>query len=95
MVWLSKLIFEKFCRFEKGRSRGRGLASCDDVARRSQSSVRSWDMPQRPSKKPKTQPAPKAGAQDKNAGKVHGSRQRHTTETTKAILGKFQGRKSI
>jgi hypothetical protein len=52
-------------------------------------------MPPRPSKKVKTQPNAKPGAETGGAGKVQASQQRHWNETTKAILGKFQGRKSI
>ena len=51
-------------------------------------------MPQRPSKKVKKQPAPKPGAPDA-AAPPQGSQQRHRNETTKSILAKFQGRKSI
>lgn len=52
-------------------------------------------MPQRPSKKPKVQPNAKAST---GTGSVEGdqaSQQRHREKTTKAIIGKFQGRKSI
>ena len=51
-------------------------------------------MPQRPSKKVKTQPAAKPGAPDA-AAPPQGSQQRHRAHETKAILAKFQGRKSI
>lgn len=51
-------------------------------------------MPQRPSKKVRKQPAAKPGAQDA-AAPPQGSQQRHLHETTKSILAKFQGRKSI
>jgi hypothetical protein len=52
-------------------------------------------MPQRPSKKPKAQPPAKPGAAAIAAGSDQASQQRHREKTTKAILGKFQGRKSI
>ena len=51
-------------------------------------------MPQRPSKKAKTQSVRKPGVVDA-AGRIQGSQQRQRDETTKAILAKFQGRKSI
>ncbi len=51
-------------------------------------------MPQRPSKKPRPQPAAKPGAQDA-AAPAQGSQQRHRAYEAKAILAKFQGRKSI
>ena len=52
-------------------------------------------MPQRPSKKPKVRPGSKAGAAPDADGTVQASQQRHREKTTKMILGKFQGRKSI
>lgn len=51
-------------------------------------------MPSRPSKKVKTQPAPKPGAQNAD-GAAQDSQQRHRNHNTKTILGRFQGRKSI
>ena len=51
-------------------------------------------MPQRPSKKLKSRPARKPGAVD-GAGGIQGTQQRQRDDTTKAILAKFQGRKSI
>ena len=51
-------------------------------------------MPQRPSKKLKVQPGAKPG-NVRPAGADQASQQRHQDKTTKAILGKFQGRKSI
>jgi hypothetical protein len=52
-------------------------------------------MPQRPSKKVKVQPGAKPGIVKGLAGADQASQQRHREKTTKAILGKFQGRKSI
>ena len=51
-------------------------------------------MPQRPSKKVRPQPAAKAAPGQDGAGD-QASQQRHRSQTAKAILGKFQGRKSI
>jgi hypothetical protein len=52
-------------------------------------------MPQRPSKKPKVQPPTKQGLAKSGTGGDQASQQRRNDLTTKAILGKFQGRKSI
>ena len=52
-------------------------------------------MPQRPSKKVKKQPAAKPGIVEGMAGADQSSQQRHREKTAKAILGKFQGRKSV
>jgi hypothetical protein len=52
-------------------------------------------MPSRPSKKVKVQPNAKPGAETTGTSEVQSSQQRHRNFTTKAILGKFQGRKSI
>ena len=51
-------------------------------------------MPQRPSKKARPQPAAKAGP-GQDGATDQASQQRRRNQTTKAILGKFQGRKSI
>jgi hypothetical protein len=52
-------------------------------------------MPQRPSKKVKVQPNAKPGVVKGLVAGDQASQQRHREKTTKAILGKFQGRKSI
>jgi len=52
-------------------------------------------MPQRPSKKSKAQSGEKPGNAKRPAGADQASQQRHQDKTTKAILGKFQGRKSV
>ena len=52
-------------------------------------------MPQRPSKKVKPQPGAKPEVVKGIAGADQASQERHREKTTKAILGKFQGRKSI
>ena len=51
-------------------------------------------MPQRPSKKVKSKPAKTPRAAD-GAGGIQGTQQRQRDDVTKAILAKFQGRKSI
>lgn len=51
-------------------------------------------MPQRPSKKSKARPNAKPGIKGLTE-QDQASQQRHRDKTTKAILGKFQGRKSI
>lgn len=52
-------------------------------------------MPQRPSKKVKTQSAAKPGAVKDGGRSDHGSQQRRGDDTARAILAKFQGKKSI
>ncbi len=52
-------------------------------------------MPHRPSKKPKVRPGQNAGPTPEQMRADKASQQRHMNMTTKAILGKFQGRKSI
>lgn len=52
-------------------------------------------MPQRPSKKSKARPNAKPGIGKGLTEQDQASQQRHRDKTTKAILGKFQGRKSI
>ena len=52
-------------------------------------------MPSRPNKKPRTKPGTKPGIVEGLAGADQASQQRHREKTAKAILGKFQGRKSI
>jgi len=52
-------------------------------------------MPQRPSKKAKAQPGAKPGIVQGLAGADQASQQRHQEKTAKAILGKYQGRKSV
>lgn len=52
-------------------------------------------MPQRPSKKSKARPSAKPGVGQGLTDQDQASQQRHRDKTTKAILGKFQGRKSI
>ena len=52
-------------------------------------------MPQRPSKKVKTQPATKPGAVKDGGRSDHGSQQRRGDDAARAILAKFQGKKSI
>jgi hypothetical protein len=52
-------------------------------------------MPSRPSKKAKLQPPAKPGASLEGTAGQQASQQRYRERNTKAILGKFQGRKSI
>jgi hypothetical protein len=52
-------------------------------------------MPQRPSKKIKAQSAAKPGTLKAGEKSDHGSQQRRGDGTTRAILAKFQGKKSI
>jgi len=52
-------------------------------------------MPHRPSKKPKVRPGPKPGPGKDITFADKASQLRHQHNSTKAILGKFQGRKSI
>jgi len=52
-------------------------------------------MPTRPSKKPRTKPATKPGIVEGLAGRDQAAQQRHREKTARAIVGKFQGRKSI
>ena len=52
-------------------------------------------MPQRPSKKAKAGSVQKPGIVKGLAGADQASQERHREKTTKALLGKFQGRKSI
>jgi hypothetical protein len=52
-------------------------------------------MPQRPSKKVKAQPAAKPGVVRGQAEADQVEQQRHREKTARAIIGKFQGRKSI
>ena len=52
-------------------------------------------MPQRPSKKVRVQPNAKPGAAPTGTGAMQASQQRRLEGATKAILGKFQGRKSV
>ena len=52
-------------------------------------------MPQRPSKKVRTQPKAKSDIVKGLVGGDQAAQQRHREKTTKAIIGKFQGRKSI
>jgi hypothetical protein len=50
-------------------------------------------MPQRPSKKAKVRPNAKPGTTGTETDQA--SQQRHREHSTKVILGKYQGRKSI
>jgi hypothetical protein len=52
-------------------------------------------MPQRPSKKVRTKPDAKSDIVKSLAGGDQAAQQRHREKTTKMIIGKFQGRKSI
>jgi hypothetical protein len=52
-------------------------------------------MPQRPSKKVKAAPPAKSNIVKGLAGGDQAAQQRHREKTTKMIIGKFQGRKSI
>jgi len=52
-------------------------------------------MPPRPSKKVKTQLNAKPGPIKGGPGADRASQKRYEQETAKAIIGKFQGRKSI
>lgn len=52
-------------------------------------------MPQRPSKKAKAKPNAKPGITEGLVGADQAAQQRYREKTTKAIIGKFQGRKSI
>ncbi len=52
-------------------------------------------MPQRPSKKVKVQPNAKTGPVKGGPGADRAAQKRYEQETSKAIIGKFQGRKSI
>ena len=52
-------------------------------------------MPSRPNKKSRPKPGTKPGIVEGLAGGDQASQQRHREKTARAILGKFQGRKSI
>jgi hypothetical protein len=52
-------------------------------------------MPQRPSKKAKVQPNAKSGPGKGGTDTDRAAQKRYEEKTARAIIGKFQGRKSI